>query len=511
MKKFAVLSGLLLVASLASAAVTVDTAPTSLVTSATTLAADSELAVFKFALTGDDAETLSSVKVTVNSSTAVSDDLDRIAVLKDDGDGSFDNDDTEVGSNTNVNIDSLTTINTSSGDLDLTSEELFFVVIETDSSWLADDSITITLGTSGIVTSDNSPTVSAVTTSAINASDEDEDGPDLQSAVAMNKTGSTSGLEAGDKVVLTFDEATEKPTIDKDNIDDVLVLNNSDSWLDDDGEIGSATWNSAGTVLTVVLSDGNGVPDIALGDTVTVTGSVIQDEDDNDATGTKTITGSFSASNDDNDDECDEEEGDNDDCDEEDPTAVCAGGIINGRLYKLSGSENTTVYLAAGCRLKPFRGAAVFHARGHKFQNITELSSLSGITVSDHPALPASGTLVKGSDATVWVVTKGGKKRGFVSATAFTRLGFKFNTVNEISDSDLTTLETDEPVTENSTHPDGAVVKCGNSPEVFEVRGSSKFPFANADAFLNRGHSWEHITVVDCGRFYYTTGSIVSQ
>ncbi len=490
MRKTAIFLSLLLTAASAQAAVTVGTVPTSLVASATTLAASTQLPVFEFALTADASETLSSVAVTVTSATAVSGDFASASVYKDDGDGAFDSGDMLAGSNSTVNVGSTTTVTTASNNV--LSGAKFFVVLQTTGTWSGTDSVTVTLGANGITTSANSPTTSAVTTAAITVAD--TTAPALQTVVATNKVGGTAAVEAGDMVVLTFNEATNKPVIDASNINTILVLNNSHSWLDGASAIGSATWNSVGTVLTVTLSAGTTVPTIAVGDTVTITGTVIKDAANNNAAGSVAITGSFAPTTTGGDEDNDEDFG-----------KVCAGGIINGRLYK--GPEGETVYLAAACRLKPFRGAAVFHARGHKFQDIITLSSLTGITVSDQPALPAAGTLVQGSDKTVWFVSNKGTKKGFVSETAFKRLGFSFNSVKKISDTDLATMSTDTTVTENSDHPDGSIIKCGNSSTVFEVKNNSRFPFTNADGFLNRGHGWDVIATVDCGRFSYLQGS----
>jgi hypothetical protein len=180
---------------------------------------------------------------------------------------------------------------------------------------------------------------------------------------------------------------------------------------------------------------------------------------------------------------------------------VCAGGIINGKLYKIE--ESSTVYLAAACRLKPCKGAATVHARGHKFQDIQVLASLEGLTVSDRPALPSGGTLVKGSDKTVWFVTNTGKRKGFVSENAFLRLGFNFRFVHQVSDNDLATMPVDTPIMENSNHPDGTVYKCTVSPTVFELVSGKRTGFANANAFRNRGNNWEQVLNIDCSAFSY--------
>lgn len=491
MKKIAVFLGLFLMAFTAHAAITVGTAPTSLVTSATTQAASSEKALFEFALTGDNSETLSSVSVTVSSATASSSDFSAITAYKDDGDGSFDSGDAEAGTANSVNIGSSTMVNTASNNT-LTGAK-FFVVLETAATWSATDNATVTLNANSIVTSANSPSISAVTTATI--SGPDNTGPALQSVVAMNKDGSSAGLEAGDKAVLTFNEATTKPTINSDNINSLLTLNNSHSWLDGDNSIGTATWNDAGTILTVTLSAGTSLPTVTVGDTVTVSGSTIKDTTTNNATGSATITGSFGSN-----------AGSGN---EDDFGKVCASGIINGKLYKGQGSA--TVYLAAGCRLKPFRGAAVFNARGHKFHSIITLSSLAGIEISDKPALPAGGTLVKGSNKTVWFVTEDGKIKGFASENAFKRLGFNFGSVKTISDSDLQELTMDANIEENSAHPEGAVVKCTTSATVYMMKSSKKYAFTNPMPYLERGHTWDAIAVIDCSAFTYEEGSNITQ
>src|SRR6185503_7516198 len=123
-------------------------------------------------------------------------------------------------------------------------------------------------------------------------------------------------------------------------------------------------------------------------------------------------------------------------------------------------------------------------ARGNKFHNIIVLSSLTGLTVATDPALPASGTLVKGSDKTVWFISTGHKRKGFASAEVFLGLGFHFGQVNQISDTDLSTMALDStPINTANSHPDGSLIKCGNSPLIYQVAGNTETPFTNIDTF----------------------------
>lgn len=495
-------SALALVAPQAMATVNVTVGPTSLVTSPmVAMNSSDEIGLFSFTLTQNDGESLSSVAVTVNNagtSTATSTDLGELAVYQDDGDGNFEpGDDDLAGSEADVNIGSATTVTTGSNNSIAVGGTKFFVSLTTDASWsdtAPADSVTATLGASGIVTSSNSPTVTAVTTDTITA---DVTDPTLSSAVAKN-TGGTAVKEAGDSIQLVFSHSTNKPTINDGNVDTVFDLNNSHSFLDGAGDLGSTSWSVDGKTLTIILSAGTSLPTVAVGDTVTVSGSVVTDLAGNPATGTQTITGSFTEAVVEDDEEGEEGE------------HGCGNGLINGRLYMV-GSE-TTVYLAAACRLKPFRGAAVFHARGHKFQNIIKLDALpTGATISLKPVLPAEGTLIKGSDKTVWFMDHHGKRRGFVSANVFARLGFSFEQVQTISDSDLSQVATSDNIADENQHPDGALIKCGNSAAVFAVVGGARFPFANAEAFQKRGHAFGHVLNVDCGRFRYLQGAAITQ
>lgn len=391
--------------------------------------------------------------------------------------------------------------------------------------------------------------------------------PVLHEAEAKN-SGGTTALEAGDSVVLEFSETTNKFAITASNIMTEFQLSGSHSFLDGAGSLGSATWSVDGEKLIIVLSAGTSLPTVAPGDTVTVIGTNIKDLSGTVVTGDAVVDGSFSSFDEDNDEaECvgdsvqnsvtgsdeddddevdeeeneqdtnedsdeeedededeDDEEGEKDDEDQDDEREDCdddvednsgphncGTGLQNGRLYRVEGSP--TVYLLASCRLKPFRGIAAFNSRGHKFSEITTLSTLPpNQVVGDDPVVPAEGTLVKGSDATVWFVSKSGKRKGFTSAEVFLGLGFKFNQVDQISDSDLGTMDVDTDVVDNSTsHPDGALIKCTTSTAVFEVVDGIRFAFVNEGVFRRHGHDFEHIIVVDCSRFPYTEGSPVTE
>ncbi len=189
----------------------------------------------------------------------------------------------------------------------------------------------------------------------------DTSGPVLLSAVAKDTSNST-GKKAGDSIALTFGEATNKPSISEANINSVLALNNSHSWLDGAGHIGSALWNTDGTILTITISDSTSLPTIEIGDTITINGAVIKDVAQNNATGAQVIGGKFTTPKSEDDDGDD----DHDNSDKKGHGRICDNGLIRGKWYQVTGSD--TIYHASGCKLK-------------EFKKIITLPTLNGIDV----------------------------------------------------------------------------------------------------------------------------------
>ncbi|HCL99315.1 TPA: hypothetical protein DHW59_00075 [candidate division CPR2 bacterium] len=118
-------------------------------------------------------------------------------------------------------------------------------------------------------------------------------GPAIISVIASDQNGGIDGIQAGDEVQIEFSESTNAPAINAGNINTVLALNNSHSWLDGGGAIGSAEWGVSNTQLIVTLSAGTLAPTVASEDTITAS-SAIKDALNNDAANAAfVITGDF--------------------------------------------------------------------------------------------------------------------------------------------------------------------------------------------------------------------------
>jgi hypothetical protein len=97
---------------------------------------------------------------------------------------------------------------------------------------------------------------------------EDKAPPVIMSAVASDNTNSVAGVDSDDTLIITFSEATNKPTINTGNIATIFSLSAGHTW----GTITSAVWNVAGDQLTLTFA-GSGST-VAVGDYITILGTV---------------------------------------------------------------------------------------------------------------------------------------------------------------------------------------------------------------------------------------------
>ena len=104
--------------------------------------------------------------------------------------------------------------------------------------------------------------------------------PVLLGAFADDASGGGAGLQAGDRVHLIFDSATDAFAITAGNIDTALPLGGGKTWLDGAAAIGGAAWTATtflNDTLVITLSTTSGAPTVALGDSVSIAAATIQD------------------------------------------------------------------------------------------------------------------------------------------------------------------------------------------------------------------------------------------
>ena len=115
-------------------------------------------------------------------------------------------------------------------------------------------------------------------------------------AFASDGTAKLDALDDDDTVRFTFTEPMRAVTVDATNVNLVLGLNNSHSWLSGgtNGQITSANWTATTTLEIKLKSNATQPATVAIGDTVTLSAGFFVDAAGNTLTGTTTtITGNF--------------------------------------------------------------------------------------------------------------------------------------------------------------------------------------------------------------------------
>ncbi|MFH1415144.1 MAG: Ig-like domain-containing protein [Elusimicrobiota bacterium] len=148
----------------------------------------------------------------------------------------------------------------------------------------ADDSGIYITFNDGVLTTDKTPNLNCLEGAvkdpsgnsllAISAPCADNSPPKILTALASDQDILIPGVDSDDRVVITFSEATNKPQIDASNIDNVLVLSNSHTWKD-----GSASWNTAGDILTVMFGSQASEATVSTGDWITISSTTVQVKD----------------------------------------------------------------------------------------------------------------------------------------------------------------------------------------------------------------------------------------
>jgi len=168
--------------------------------------------------------------------------------------------------------------------------------------------------------------------------------------------------------------------------------------------------------------------------------------------------------------------------------------LPNNKIVKVPGKP--TVYKIEDDTAKPILSAGVFEANGFAWTDLEEISQdeLDTYAEGDNLNYP-DGTLIKGSGPAVFVVSNG-QKRPLVSASAFLGLGYKWGNIKKIRDPEVSEYDTGDPVEEDSSFPDGSLVRLDGTAGVYRIEGGKKKPIRSSDVFVSNGYHWGEILVV---------------
>ncbi len=175
-------------------------------------------------------------------------------------------------------------------------------------------------------------------------------------------------------------------------------------------------------------------------------------------------------------------------------TAVNSGSLASGSLAKTD--TDSRVYLIEGGTRHWIPSAEIFIARGYKWGDI-KIVSFNEISLypDGKDVMWPDGTLVKSSQYPAVYVISSEKKREFSSAEIFSSLGYNWQNIKIIAQTDIEKYETGAPISQ-LLHPDGALVRFSDSPNIYLIEGGKKRLITSIEAFLTKKYDINLIIVV---------------
>jgi hypothetical protein len=156
-----------------------------------------------------------------------------------------------------------------------------------------------------------------------------------------------------------------------------------------------------------------------------------------------------------------------------------------------------TVWLITGGQRRGFTSAEVFASHGYNFGQVVAANSEDEALPAGPIMVYADGSIVKGpSDPLVYLVANG-QKRGFVSGSVFTGLGYSFANIQWAPVNTFSDLPTGANV-ESSTerHPAGTWVKDGTGT-VWMMTTTGRKGVPTMEVFNSYGKSWATVVAAN--------------
>jgi len=180
----------------------------------------------------------------------------------------------------------------------------------------------------------------------------------------------------------------------------------------------------------------------------------------------------------------------------------------DGALLNVKG--NPTVWLIEDSLRKGIPSAGIFESR-FKWQEIIEILSVSILEeyeIGDNIKYP-DGTVIMGSDKTVYVVADNGKKRGITSAAVFEGLGYKWDNIVAVSEAELATYSTGNVISTTASHPSGTLVNINGT--IFQIDSNYKLRgIPTPSVFETNLFSWADIVTATDADKALTVGANLS-
>jgi hypothetical protein len=164
--------------------------------------------------------------------------------------------------------------------------------------------------------------------------------------------------------------------------------------------------------------------------------------------------------------------------------------------------DSASVYLITGGKKCLVPNDAIFSSWGYQWSKVVDDSNNNLSRYPEGLALKfRDGYLIKGSGSKVYVISES-KKRWITSGALFTGLGYQWNKINVISDSDLNSYSDGLDINNSYTHPMGTLIKYATYPQVFLLENGKRRHIANEATFLGLGYQWANIIIIPDWEYY---------
>jgi hypothetical protein len=170
-------------------------------------------------------------------------------------------------------------------------------------------------------------------------------------------------------------------------------------------------------------------------------------------------------------------------------------------------SDGQRVYLINGSSRQPIGGGA-FLSYGYPWSIVKAATTGDmGLTVGTAINDLAPGTLAVGPDGVVYVISasNGVAQKQWISASTFSALGYNWNRIMHVSQSQLPT-NTVTGFYANGLHPSGTLVSSAGA--VYLIDGSTRRPIT-AVAFISNYYQWNAIVPASSADTALTLGPTV--
>ncbi|MEX0668718.1 MAG: N-acetylmuramoyl-L-alanine amidase [Candidatus Saccharimonadales bacterium] len=147
----------------------------------------------------------------------------------------------------------------------------------------------------------------------------------------------------------------------------------------------------------------------------------------------------------------------------------------DGSLIQPAGSDR--IYLVKDDKRQYVNSRAVFESNGFKWSQVRRATTASMDLPKEGSLSFREGTLLRGSEAPVYVVNYTGsgvvQKRHIVSRAIFDSLGYSSDDVINVHDS-LLPAATGSAITSDAIHPDGTLIRPSGSPRVYILENQQR-------------------------------------